>query len=176
MSRNTQRISTAQQKAAATKRHEAQTSEIHERISNEKALCKQSMLRQKELQAELTSMTLTARGAKSRAVVPSLPLLHGSSSGRVRTTKTTEIARVATDPYPIHTRGTYITSLRSFNNLTAFTLDQGAFEALDNITSSNTDDTYLGPAFTVTGLKLPFPPISSRLEQVSIEHGYSVQN
>jgi len=150
---NTQRISTAQQKAAATKRHEAQTSEIHERISNEKALRKQSMLRQKELQAEPTS---TAKGAKSRAVVPSLPLLHGSSSGRVRTTKTTEIARVAADPYPIHARGTYIISLRSFNNLTAFTLDQGAFEALDNVTSSNTDDTYLGPAFS-NGTQTPIP-------------------
>jgi hypothetical protein len=141
------------QKATATKRHEAQTSEIHERISNEKALRKQSMLRQKELQTELTSTTLTAKGAKSRAVVPSLPLLHGSSSGRVRTTKTIEIARVAADPYPIHARGTYITSLRSFNNLTAFTqaLDQGAFEALEN-----TDDTYLGPAFS-NGTQTPIP-------------------
>jgi hypothetical protein len=113
------------------------------------------MLRQKELQVELTSAASTAKGAKSRAV-PSLPLLQGSSSGRVRTTKTTEIARVATDPYPIHARGTYITSLRSFNKLIAFTLDRGAFEALDNITSSNTDHTYLGPAFS-NGAQTPIP-------------------
>lgn len=96
------------------------------------------------------------RHRQQRAVVPSLPLLHGSSSGRVRTAKTTEIARVAADPYLIHARGTYITSLRSFNNLTAFTLDQGAFEALDNINSSNTDDTYLGPAFS-NGTQTPIP-------------------
>jgi hypothetical protein len=118
MSCNTQRVSTTQQKATTTKRQEAQTSEIHKRIANEKALRKQSMLQQKGLQAELESTTSSAKGAKSRAA-PSLPLLQGSSSGRVHTTKMTEIARVAADPYPIHTRGTYITSPRSFNNLTA---------------------------------------------------------
>jgi len=62
MSRNTQHISTARQKAAAAKQHEAQTSEIHERITNEKALRKQSTLRQKELQAELESTTSSTRG------------------------------------------------------------------------------------------------------------------
>ena len=47
MSRNTQHISTGPQKAIAAKRHKAQTYKIHKRITNKKALHKQSMLRQK---------------------------------------------------------------------------------------------------------------------------------
>ena len=155
MSRNTQRISTAQQKAAAAKRHEAQTSEIHERITNEKALRKQSMIRQKELQAELESTTSSTKGAKSRTV-HSPPLLQGSSSGRVRTSKTTEIARVAADPYPIYSRGIYhFTSVFQLSNY--FISGQGTFEALDDITSLNIDDTYYnGPAFSL-GTQIPIP-------------------
>jgi len=80
MSRNTQHISTSPQKFIAAKRHEAQMSKIHERITNEKALCKQSMLWWKELQVELGSTTSsTAWGF--RATAQSLPLLQGSSSG-----------------------------------------------------------------------------------------------
>ena len=148
MSRNTQHISTTQQKAAAAKRHKAQTSDIHERITNEKALCKQSMVRQKELQAELESTTSPTQGARSRTA-PSLPLLQGSSSGRVRTLKATEIARVAVDPYPIYSRGIYyFTSVFQLSNY--FISGWGTFEALNDITSSNIDDTYYnGPAFSL---------------------------
>jgi len=80
MSHNTQHISTGPQKAIAAKWHEAQMSKIHEKITDEKALCKQSMLRQKELQVELESMT-SSTGWGFGATAQSLPLLQGSSSG-----------------------------------------------------------------------------------------------
>ena len=65
MSHNTQHISTAQQKAAAIKQHKGQTSEIHERTTNKKALHKWSMLWQKGLQAELGSMKSSTKEAMS---------------------------------------------------------------------------------------------------------------
>jgi hypothetical protein len=55
----TQHISTDPQKAITTKQHEAQMSKIHKRVTNEKALHKQSMLQQKELQVELGSTTFS---------------------------------------------------------------------------------------------------------------------
>jgi hypothetical protein len=91
------------------------------------------MVQQKELQAELKSITSSTKGARSRTA-PSLPLLQGSPSGRVRTLKTTEIARVVADPYPIYSRGIYyFTSVFQPSNY--FISGQGTFKALNYITA-----------------------------------------
>jgi hypothetical protein len=123
-------------------------SKIHERITNEKALRKQSMLRQKELQVELGSIT-SSTGWGFGATAQSLPLLWGSSSGRVHILKTTEIARLAADPYPIYSRGIYyFTDVFQLSNY--FISGQGTLEALSDITSSNINDTYFNePAFSL---------------------------
>ena len=119
-----------------------------ERITNKKALCKQSMLQQKELQVELRSTT-SSIGWGFRATAQSLPLLWGSSSGRVHILKTTEIARLAVDLYLIYSRGIYyFTDVFQLSNY--FILGQGTFKALSDITSLNINDTHFnGPAFSL---------------------------
>src|ERR1700683_5843225 len=112
MSRNNQHISTDPQKAIAAKRHEAQTSKIHERITNEKAWRRPFA----------SSQCFDRRNYKLNS--GQRHLLRGEVSGplhkvclfcgaalvgarRVHILKTTEIARLAADQHPIYSRGIY---------------------------------------------------------------------
>lgn len=104
MARNTQRVATARRKATDAKKQNNITNEIRDKITNEKATRKESMLREKELQAELQALQGVA-GASKRSSQSHTPapanVIDASSSGRVRSSVTTRsTARTAANPYP----------------------------------------------------------------------------
>jgi len=107
MSRNTQRVSATMVKSAEAKRQIGLETDIRELISAEKAQRKESLLRQKELEATLqsTSSSSTTKKAlmtRSTTLAQNESILHANSSGKVRTTK--GAARAAANPYPIQAR------------------------------------------------------------------------
>jgi hypothetical protein len=104
--RNSQRASDRMRKAKAHDKQVTATSDLWEQIEREKNARKESMLRQKAMQEEL-SAAQTSGGKKSKvpravkSIRPSTNENQASSSGRVCLNAGKKKAREVADPYPI---------------------------------------------------------------------------
>lgn len=101
--RNTQRRSASTQKGKALKAELVRTSDLREKIEQEKLACKESMQRRKEYTDELHELQGTSTKPKRKAAhAAPLPTLSASSSGRVASTSRSKTrARSIANPYPI---------------------------------------------------------------------------